>query len=44
MRSDEKPDLSDPMKRRLWELRLKRNESRKLNKQAVNKEHAARNK
>ena len=33
------PDLSDPMKRKLWELRLKRNEARKLNRRACKEEH-----
>jgi len=35
------PDLSDPMKRKLWELRLKRNEARKLNRRACKEEHGA---
>lgn len=41
VRNGANPDLSDPMKRKLWELRLKRNEARKLNRRACKEEHDA---
>merc|ERR1712154_395828 len=38
------PDLTDPLKKKLWELRMKRNEARKLNKKAIIEEHEKLNK